>query len=221
MSPVTELARVRAKVIHRMPGAGDLWVFVEGGAMLLRADQVEALAGIPSWSAGESLFDADEWVTIEGHPCYPVESAVARCEAAATPAATAFLEWLADVLARLDDDALDQAQRLPGFIGSHPVDVAARMLSADLHIGVGRNGLFAFMHEAGWLNRGESDWEVTHVARRNGWLTVRRVTVPGRGGHLYPQTYVTPLGLAELRRLLVDAHHQDAPDPPAQLTLFD
>ena len=37
MTAMTELARVRTKLIHRMPGGGDLWVFVEAGAMFLIA----------------------------------------------------------------------------------------------------------------------------------------------------------------------------------------
>ena len=220
MTAVTELARVRTKLIHRMPGGGDLWVFIEAGAMFLRADQVEALADIPSWSAGESLFDVDEWTTIEGHPCYPVESAIVRCEAAATPTAAAFLAWLAEMLAQVDDDALDRAQRLPAFIGSHPVGVAARMLSADPEVRVGRNGLFAFMHEAEWITRGSGDWEITHVARRNEWLTIRNV-VAGRSGRLYPQIYITPTGLTELHRLLTAGRRHSPPAPASAPTLFD
>lgn len=221
MSLMVELARTRTKLIHRMPDAGDLWVFVDAGVMYLRADQVEAIAGIPPWSTGELLVDVDTWETIDGHACYPVEAAIARCEAAATPAASRFLTWLQDVLTSTDDGALDNAQMVPSFIGSHPVDGAARILSADPEITIGRNGLFAFMHEAGWLDRAGSDWTITHAARRNGWLTVRNVSVRGRGGVPYPQPYVTPAGLIELQKRLTVGRRHSPPEPTQPQTLFD
>lgn len=221
MTLMVELARTRTKLIHRMPGAGDLWVFVDGGAMYLRADQVEAIAGIPPWSTGELLVDVDTWETIDGHVCYPVEAAIARCEAAATPAASRFLAWLREILTSTDDDALDKAQLVPSFIGSHPVHVAARILSEDPEITIGRDGLFAFMHEAGWLNREGGDWAVTHTARRNGWLTVRNVPVPGRGRVPYPQTYITPAGLVELQQRLTAGRRHSPPEPTQHPTLFD
>lgn len=219
MTVMAELARTRTKLIHRMPGAGDLWVFVDRGAMYVRADHVERLAGIPPWSGGELLVDVDTWETVDGHVCYPVEIAIARCEAAGTASATRFLDWLRGVLESTDDDALDKAQLIPSFIGSHPVDVAARHLSEDPEIQIGRNGLFEFMHQAGWLDRHDNEWTVTHTARRNGWLTVRNVPVRGRVS--YPQTYITPAGLIELQRLLTAGRRHSPPDRPRHPTLFD
>ena len=221
MSLMVDLARARTKLIHRMPGEGDLWVYVDAGGLFLRADQVEALAGIPPWSGGELLVDVDEWTILDGHACYPVETAIARCEAAGGARAGGFLAWLRDTLATLDDETVDQAQILPGFIGSHPVDKAARLLSEDPEISVGPRGLFEFMHDRGWLSRGPKDWEITHVARRNGWLTVRNVPVPGRGRRPYPQTYVTPVGLTELGRMLTVGRRSRPPDPVRHPTLFD
>lgn len=221
MSVVVELERSRTKLIHRMPGRGDLWMFVGDGGIFLRADQVEKIAGIPPWSGGVLLVDVDEWTILDGHACYAVEAAIARCESAATPSASEFLTWLRDVLATLDDDAVDQAQQVPAFIGSHPVGVAARMLSEDPEVTITRTGLFAFMHETGWISRGDQDWEVTHLARRNGWLTVRRVPVPGRGLRAYPQTYITPAGLTELHRALTLGRRRSPPDPVRHPTLFE
>lgn len=221
MSVVTELARARTKLIHRMPGRGDLWVFVDGGAMFLRADQLERLADIPPWSGGELLVDVDEWKMLDGFACYPLEVAIARCESAATVTAATFLVWLKGLLESVDDDALDQAQAVPGFIGSYPVNVAARTLSEDPEVTVTRTALFGFMEQAGWLKRDESDWEVTHFARRNGWLTTRNVPVPGRGRRTYPQTYVTPAGLAELHRMLTAGRRKSPPAPAKHPTLFD
>lgn len=221
MSVVTELARARTKLIHRMPGRGDLWIFVDSGRIFLRAEQLEQLASIEPWSGGEVLFADGEWIILDGHVCTPLESAIARCEAAGTPAAAAFLVWLTGILDELDDDALDSAQALPGFIGSHPVDLAARILSEDPEVTLGRNALFAFMDHAGWLSRGATDWEVAHLARRNGWLTIRQVPVPGRGRRTYPQVYVTPAGMTELHRQLTLGRRQEPPEPAAHPTLFD
>lgn len=221
MTVMAELARARTKLIHRMPSRGDLWMFVDQGAMFLRADQVEALAGIPPWAGGELLVDVDDWTILDGHACYPVEAAIARCESAATPTAAAFLNWLVEVIDQVDDDALDQAQATPGFIGSFPVEVAARMLSEAPEVTVGRNGLFVFMDHAGWVSRGQADWEITHAARRNGWLTIRHVPVPGRARRPYPQVYVTPAGLAELQQILTNGRRRTPPDPPRHPTLFD
>lgn len=221
MTVVAELARARTKLIPRMVGRGDLTVFVERGAMFVRADQLEHLAGIPPWSGGELLVDVDEWATIDGHTCYPLEVAIARCEAAGTPTAAAFLEWFDAYRATLDDSVLDQAQGMPGFIGSFPVARAAQLLSADPEIKLGRDHLYAYMHEIGWVQRGESDWEVTHLARRNGWLTVRPKLVPGRGRHPYMQPYVTPDGLTQLQQLLTVGRRHAPPAAPAPQTLFD
>ncbi len=223
MSAVAELARARTKIIHRMPAAGDLWLFVDNGAMFLRADQVEQLAGIPPWSGGESLLDIDDWAMLDGHACYPVDVAVARCETAATSQSAAFLAWLSGILEVVDDDHLDKAQAVPGFMGSFPVDAAARRLSTDPDIEIGRRALFAFMSDLGWLRRGgvDDDWEVTHLARRNGWLTIRNVLVRGRGRRSYPQPYVTPDGLTELSRQLKELRHRSPPPPDLHPTLFD
>lgn len=220
MTAVAELARTRTKLIHRMPGRGDLWIFVDGGAMLVRTDQLEALAGIPPWSGDEVLFAEDAWTTVDGHVCTPLEHAIARCESAASSTAAEFLAWLGGVLGEVDDDVLDKAQSLPGFIGSHPVQNAARQLSEDPALTIGRDGLFAFMHAQGWLSRGGDTWEVTHLARRNGWLTVRQVPI-GRGRRTYPQTYVTPEGLALLRELLAESRRRHAPPDRPAPTLFD
>lgn len=217
---MTELARTRTKLIHRMPNRGDLWIYVDAGLMLLRTDQLEALAGIPPWSGDEVLFADDAWSTVDGHVCTPIEHAIARCESAGSASAGEFLAWLGGVLGQVDDDILDKAQQLPGFIGSHPVRIAARRLSEDPAFAIGRDGLFAFMSAQGWLVRGEDAWEVTHLARRNGWLTVRQVPVPGRGRRTYTQTYVTPAGLAELRELLAESRRRHAP-PVLPPTLFD
>lgn len=220
MTTMTELARTRTKLIHRMPTRGDLWIYVEAGAMLVRTDQLEALAGIPPWSGDEVLFAEDAWTTVDGHVCTPLEHAIARCEADASSTSAEFLGWLEGVLKQVDDDVLDQAQSLPGFIGSHPVQIAARRLSEDPALTIGRDGLFAFMHAEGWIERGGDAWQVTHLARRNGWLTVRQVPV-GRGRRTYAQTYVTPEGLAVLRDLLAESRRRH--DPPDSLppTLFD
>ena len=223
MIAVVDLARPEVKVIARWPGHGDLTILVRDGVVYVRADQLEQLAGIPPWSSGETLLE-DVWpLEVDGKPFDVLDVAVARCEASDTEAASAFLHWLRETVEDLlVDEQLDRAQRVPGFIGSYPVKVAARLLDQDPTIRIGPKLLFAHMHELGWISRTSTgEWALADVARRHGWLTTRPVPRTWRGApaHPYPQPYVTPLGLAELHRTLAGVsppHEQE--DAP---TLFD
>ncbi|WP_439593988.1 phage antirepressor KilAC domain-containing protein [Microbacterium sp.] len=220
---MVELAPTR-QLIPRWLGHGNLHILVERDRVFVRADQVEQLAGIPPWGRGEQLLD-DDWFEHAGNPYYPLEDAVSRCEFEGTATAAAFLEWLSDTVDELlIDEVLDQAQHIPGFIGSHPVRRAAELLDADPAISIGRTSLFAHMHHIGWIDREAGDWQMTTLARRNGWLTLRDVTIPAANRQrrrTYPQIYVTPAGLAELRRTL-HALNTHAPVPATtQATLFD
>lgn len=207
---MTDLAPSAWRVVPYMHGHGPLMVIIDPPRIFLRADQVERLSGITSW--GETLFDSG-WQVIDDVEYYELETAVARCEAADTPQAAEFVVWLRgqiDLL--LDDEAIDQAHQLPSFIGSYQVHSAARMLSEEPGIRMTRQTLFAHMHALGWLDRVDDVWTITSLARRNGWLTVREVSIPAPGkarARAYPQTYITPAGLAELRTTL-----QPAPAPP-------
>lgn len=224
MIGVVELART-VKLIPRWPGHGDLTIVTRDGRVYLRADQVEQLAGIPPWASGESLLGETWPLELDGNPYYDVDDAIARCETADTSMAAAFLTWLGDTLDQLlADDVLDLAQGIPGFIGSYPVRVAARILDDDPAISIGQNTLFAHMHHLGWIERTPTgDWTLTPTSRRNGWLTIRDITVPAATKahrRAYPQVYVTPAGLTELATTL-HALSRPVPDTPAPPTLFD
>lgn len=224
MNAVVELTR-NVTLIHRWHGHGDLTIVTRGGRVYLRADQVEQLAGIPPWAGGESLLGDTFPLELEGNPYYDVDEAIARCETADTSTAAAFLTWLNDSLEQLlTDEVLDLAQGIPGFIGSYPVRVAARILDQDPAISIGQNSLFTLMHLHGWIERDQhDDWTITLTARRNGWLTIRDVTIPAQTKthrRAYPQIYITPAGLTELATIL-HGLHQPIPDAPPPPTLFD
>lgn len=229
MTTVVELAHHRM-LIPRWPGHGDLTIVIRDEHVYLRADQVERLAGIPPWAHGETLL-GDTWpLELDGRPYYQLEDAVARCEAEATDAAAAFLAWLDEQLEQLlTDEVLDDAQRIPSVIGSHPVRVAARILDADPAVSIGQISLFAHLAVEGWIDRDpqvapqDQDWRITPLARRHGWLTIRNVLIPAANRErrrTYEQIYVTPAGLAELRRTLHALHQTPPPEAP-QPPLFD
>lgn len=211
-------------LIPRWPGHGDLTVLVARDLVYLRADQVERLAGIPPWSGGEALIPGD-WYLHNDREYYPLDDAIARCESDTSTAAAEFLSWLRPTLEELlTDEVLDLAHRIPGFIGSYTVRRAAEILNTDPAITIGQNTLFAHLNATGWTERTPNgDWTMTSLARRNGWLTHRDVTVPAAtktGKRPYGQLYVTPAGLTELRRCL----HAIGRDPTGRRshpTLFD
>jgi hypothetical protein len=222
VSAVAELART-ATLIPRWPFHGDLHIEIRDDRIYLAVVDVEALAGIPPWAHGETLIGED-WTELGGQPYYLLHDAVARCEAEETTRAGEFLTWL-DVTLRelLADDVLDQAQHVPGFFGSYPVRRAAELLRNDPAISIGQNTLFAHMAHQGWIERPTGDWTITTHAHRNGWLTIRDVTIPAATKdrrRSYPQIYITPEGLDELRRTLY-ALNPAAPVIPPQPSLFD
>ena len=222
MTAVTERTG-HVTLIPRWLDHGDLTLLVHDGAVYARADQLEHLAHLTPWASGETLLDTTWPLELNGHAYYHLEDAIARCEADGSTHATDFLTWLRATLPELiNDDVLDQAQYIPGFIGSHPVRVAARILSDDPTISIGRTALFAHMHHHGWIDRTNDHWTITTRARRNGWLTIRDVILPtvATARRTYPQIYITPAGLTELRRTLGALHPTPADTPPA-ITLFD
>lgn len=203
MTVVAERARVR--FIPRMPHRGDLVVLVDGDQVLLRAADVEHLAGLPPWSGGETLID-EHWIVIDDHEYYDHDTAIARAQAAGTPAATDFLTWLEPTLEQLlTDDVLTAATPTTSFLAAHSVRTAARLLSDTPGIDIGQQGLFHLMHELGWTTRTGADWEITPTAHRAGWLTTRTVPVPAATrtrSRPYPQIHVTADGIDQLRTAL-------------------
>ena len=224
MTAVLERTATYRTLIPRWEGHGDLWIKVNArDTVYLRADQVEALAALPAWSTGEQLFDTD-WHVIDDQPYYTLDMAIARCEIDGADAAAAFLSWLDEQLQiLLVDDVVDQGGRVPTFIGSHPVAKAAEILDRDPQLHIGQKRLFRHLEHLAWIQRDNptEPWRPTAYAVRNGWVTIRNVPLDvGRTTTVYPQVYITPAGMTQLR---VDLRALNAPtEPPTDHpTLFD
>lgn len=222
---MVELAQPR-KLLPRWPGHGDLTIVIDGAYTYLRADQVEQLAGIPAWGDGETVLP-DEWpLDVAGTPFYAIDDAVQKCERHGTALAAEFVSWLREFLSTVDDDALEQAHKVVHFTDAYSMTRAARILDADPTITMGRDRLFAYLEQLGWIERSSPahDWIITRRPHDRDWLTLRAVRVPAgnkTGWRDYLQVHVTPAGIAELRRTL-HALNRGAPptDIPAAQPLF-
>lgn len=209
MSVVVELAQPRT-IIERVDGA-DVWVFVDHPYVYVRRDDVERAAGIPPWSTGEQLFHVDEpTVEFKGAVYWPIEYAIARAndESLTPDRAARFLSWLDDAVQRILEPAvLENAHRTVGFAAAHPVATAASILSEELGIRLGRDGLFAHLDDLGWTERNpDQDMRViTKLPWDRDWLVHRSVTIgAGKSARRYLQIHVTTAGMTELRKTLAD-----------------
>ncbi|OBH12879.1 hypothetical protein A5695_15315 [Mycobacterium sp. E1747] len=113
------------------------------------------------------------------------------------------LEWAAE----LEPTAAAWTQ-LAESSGDYEVADAAKVLSRDPKISIGRDRLFRFMCSEGWIYRGSSGrWRIYQAQVDNGRL-VEKVGKPfwheGRGEMVVPDPTVriTPKGLAELHKRL-------------------
>jgi len=230
---MVELQQPRT-LIARVDGT-DLRILVDHPFVYLRREDVERLAAIPPWATGEQLLlDDDQVLEISGTEYYPLEWALSRAIEDTLDAhkATRFLDWIRDELpAYTSDQVLEQAHRVPHFVTAHTVAAAARTLSADPTISIGRDGLFEYMATLGWIHRATpnrtgnpaGDWTISRTAHDRDWLTLRPITIgpaTRHGQRGYMQIHVTDAGLAELHRLLAGIS-TPAPPPPAHPTLFD
>lgn len=101
--------------------------------------------------------------------------------------------------------------------GDMSVDHAAKVLSRDAHISTGRNRLFAFMAEVGWIYRAgdRNQWHAYQTQIDNGRLA-HKLSGPflnHRTGALEipaPTIRITPKGLSALHRLLGGVDDLDA-----------
>ncbi|GIF14835.1 phage antirepressor KilAC domain-containing protein [Actinoplanes teichomyceticus] len=98
--------------------------------------------------------------------------------------------------------------------GDYAVADAAKILSRDPLIKIGRDRLFTLMHREGWVYRRQADrrWAVYQRAVNAGWLTeLASSHYHPRTGELVldpPQVRVRPKGLAELRKRLTGTQQQ-------------
>ncbi|WOF23802.1 phage antirepressor KilAC domain-containing protein [Microbacterium betulae] len=215
---------IPVKLIARWPRRGDVMIVVDGDRTFLRADDVERLAQVPAWSAGETVL-GDEWPEeLDGVPFYTLEAAVAKVsEHAGKEPAREFLGWLDVTLPQLlAPDVVAQARRDVSPLVSFTIDQTAAQLLRNPGLRMNRVQLFAYLERCGWVRRAGDEWTPTDHARAEGFLTVRQIPHPdpSRGKHAsYPRIYVTPAGMDKLRASL----RSDAPEFTPALTpaLFD
>lgn len=155
---------------------------------------------------------------------YPLADALAVIDHAPTHVTGDMVEWLREQLPLvLRDEVIDATIGLEDFLTSYTVAQAARILDADPAVSIGQRSLFEHLSHIGWAQRDlVGHWMPTRHATRQGLLTIRAIVIRPRTKQAapYPQLYVTPAGLAELRRTL-HALHPTTPSapPPEQLPL--
>lgn len=211
--PTTPAANHPAGVLIpiRWPHHGDLRILVDDLEVFVTAVDLYALA---------------EYEDIEGHPhptlepkvtwsknpgdalleLYPLSDAIAVLEHEPTHQTSELLQWLRQQLPLvLRDEVIDAAIGLEDFLDAFTVSQAARILDGDPAVSIGQKSLFKHLEHIGWAERDlAAQWRPTRVAIRAGFLTIRDVLIRHgkRLADTYPQIYVTPAGLAELRQTL-------------------
>lgn len=91
---------------------------------------------------------------------------------------------------------------------------AAKTLSRDPSISIGRDALFEWMREHGWIARDDNHWKPARDLLLLGYLAVLDRIVPAKG--LYRQICITDTGMAALHHRLggtaaLDLHRTDTP----------
>lgn len=213
---------------------GDLRIVINDGDVLASADDILALAELD----GDTIAEGDPHPALSVHPTirptdtwarrtdgaliamYRLADAVAVLEHTPTHQTHELLAWMRDQLPLvMADDVLDRAVRLETFLHAWTVGQAAHILDRDPSVSIGRTSLFRHLEHIGWVHRGISGghWEPTSTATRDGLLTIRDVLIRHRTRitEAYPQIYVTPAGLDQLRRTLHAQHPGAATEPPA------
>lgn len=205
----------------RWPHHGDLRVIVTDGDVFVAVDDVHALADLDMAGVLPASVPSMSWAKAPGAELvtlYGLSDAAELLEYVATDRAAELLTWmLATIPEILTAQDQDRAGRLESFLTAYTVQQAAAILDRDPAVSIGRQSLFDHLELIGWAARGlNGTWQPTPAALRDRHVAVRMVTVrTGKQTTPYPQLYVTPAGLAELRRSL-RALHPDAPaTPPA------
>lgn len=161
------------------------------------------------------------WVTAEVLPAIRKTGSYSRYPAhpstAALPSKKELAQWVVEAEERAEvaearaaemEPSAEAWDRLHELGADYEVADAAKILSRDPNIEIGRNRLFEFMYEQDWIFRG----------RHNAWKAYQEQVDIGRlkhrpGGQYFdkkhdefrtgdPTILVTPKGLAELRKLL-------------------
>lgn len=199
---------------------GDLRILVDELDVFVSADDLLDLAeliGPRAYDVHPTLRPDVTWSKSPGEPLlhlFPLADALAVLDHAPTHQTLELREWLREQLPLvLRDEVIDRAIGLEGFLDAYTVSQAALILDRDPGISIGQRSLFQHLEHIGWADRDlVGHWRPTRHATRHGYLTIREVLIRPRVRAIaaYPQIYVTPAGLAELRHTL----HALNPDPP-------
>lgn len=201
----------------RWPHHGDLRVVVVDDEVYVAVADLTALAGIdldPVWPVQVAWAkNPDATIVL----LYMLRDAARVLEDAGTEQAACLGEWMLSTVPEvLTAQEEDYATRLESFRTGHTVQQAAGILDRDPAVSIGRQSLFEHLQLIGWAERAlDGTWQPTAAAIADHVVTIRMVTVrAGKTVAPYPQLYITPAGLTELRRTL-RALHPDAPTTPA------
>lgn len=189
-------------------GAQQMTVVTESGMyeVVIRSDKPEAVA-FRRWITGEVLPEIRRTGTYSRYPAAPQQ----------LPSKKELAQWVVEAEERAELAEAKVAELEPSAVAwdrlaevgaDYEVGDAAKILSRDPKISIGRNRLFEFMRERGWIYRGRHNaWKAYQDQVDNGRLKQR----PGREYFCKrhneyrtgdPTIVITPKGLAELRRLL-------------------
>lgn len=168
------------------------------------------------------------WITAEvlpsirrtgqyGQPVLDLSDPIAAIEAANARSQQAVEIAKSERAARIEAQAHAKALEAPALAWSHMADSsgdydvadAAKVLTRDPHIKIGRDRLFSFMAAEGWIfrNRGTSRWKAYQTQVDCGRLTEKLCSpyLHAPTGEMRvpdPTIRVTPKGLAELHKRL-------------------
>jgi prophage antirepressor-like protein len=175
--------------------------------IVIRSDKPEARK-FRRWVTSDVLPSIRRTGSYSHYPAHP---------ATALPSKKELAQWVVEAEERADAAESRAAELEPSAVAwdrlyeigaDYEVADAAKILSRDPNIEIGRNRLFEFMHDQDWIFRG----------RHNCWKAYQDQVDCGRlkhrpGGEYFhkpsgeyrtgdPTILITPKGLAELRRLL-------------------
>ncbi len=179
--------------------------------VVLRSDKPEAI-NFRRWVTGEVLPEIRKTGTYG--PVMPT----------ALPSRKELAQWVIDAEERVEVEAKARAEaearakeleapaaawtELADAAGDYEVADAAKVLSRDPHICIGRDRLFSFMSVEGWIYRGRNARWRAYQAQVDCGRLVEKVGTQfwhaGRGEYVAPEptVRVTPKGLAELHKRL-------------------
>lgn len=206
----------------RWPAHGDLRILVDELDVFVAASDLHALAEFEDDYEHPTIRPRVTWARHAGETLiehYTLAEAMEVLDHTPTHQTGELLAWLREQLPLvLRDEVIDAAIGLEGFCDAFTVAQAALILDRDPAVSIGQRTLFQHLEHIGWAERDfVGHWRPTRPAIRRHWLTIRDVIIRPRTRQAapYPQLYVTPAGLAELRKTLhaLNPAPLDLPEP--------